>query len=197
MFLFLLETPYLCFTQSRSTNIQMACFVCNQFGHWASTCPDRKHTCNFCGEEGHWASRCPVQKKAKATSVQQEPTCLADVLFNNHLAPRPDMKATVDKFVTTYFKRRGMIDEYALVDHVFNQTMVCTTDAGHIAVVLYIIAKFCDITPHDEVKNFLAELHTSSTSFEDFRNMLRKYGITPVQGQAGKIHYRKLAGGMA
>lgn len=180
----------------------MACFICKKYGHWAANCPFRKEdsasACNFCGCKGHSASRCDLQLKAKANDAPAPtPSNFADILFQNHIVPQANMKTVVDTFVKTYFKKHGMINEYDLVEHVFNDNMISAADSGHVHVVLYVIAKFCDISRHDEIKDFLKELHSTKGSFDDFKKTLRRWNITPVQAASGKISYRKLTGEIA
>jgi len=169
----------------------MACFICSKYGHWASKCPDA--TCKFCGEHGHSTSACAI--KAKTQDTITHPETFEDILYANHMTPQPSMRTMVDVWVKKNFQKRCMVDEYALVDYIFNNSVFSTSDMGHVSVVTYIIAKYCDLGPHPEIKEFLKGVQSDifQNNLTTFKSFLHKHGMTIVSA-SNKTHYRKLSG---
>lgn len=169
----------------------MACFICSKYGHWASKCPDAN--CKFCGERGHTTSSCQVRKSTQ--DLIGVPTTFDDILFTNHIVAKPTMKQMVDAWVKKNFEKRCMIDDYALASHVFEDHAINTVDEGHVAVCMYIIAKFCDLKM-DAIKAFLADINTSMFKGDvtNFKTFLNRHGLTVVNPHTTKPFYRKLTG---
>lgn len=189
----------------------MSCFICNQNDHWARKCPER--TCKFCGEKGHHEDDCLLQVTMKRLSVrepaQEQPEIIEtgkrprrnkipfsktfdQILFDNHIVPRKTMKTDVDAFIKTNFMISGTVDEVALAIHVFTENIISFSDAGHIAVVGYIIAKYIDVSI-PAVKAFLCAGANETMDEGNYHKILRSMGVTSVN-RNGSTHFRKLAG---
>lgn len=174
----------------------MACFLCNQHGHWSRNCP--LATCKFCGDKGHSHFACPSAGMcAKKSEDIEEVTVrvsrtrnrkvsgktLSDILFEHHVIPRPSMRADVDAFVKENFTKKGMVDEHALVKYVFEETGYNQQDFGHISVLGYIIQMYCAVN-HEVIKEFLRQVNP------DIR---KKWHITAFT-KNGTVHFRKFVG---
>ena len=175
----------------------MACFICQNHGHWSRNCP--LATCKFCGEKGHSHAVCPsvgmIAKKATAT---EEEVCvrvsrtrskkvsgktLSDILFDHHVYPGNTMRDDVDAFVKENFTKRGMVDEHALVEHVFENTAVSLDDYGHVSVFCYIIQMYCAVS-HEAIKDFLRQVSPDTR---------KKWHISAFT-KNGTVHFRKFVG---
>lgn len=167
---------------------KMACYTCNQYGHWSSKCPQA--ACKFCGQKGHTAFSCPIQKECKP---KIKTDTLEDIMFSNHIVPTCDMKQNVDAFVKKHFSYQGMVDYDKLADYVFGPEGMYTysvDDDGHIAVLGYMINKYCEVSNYN-VKNFLRSLRNKfPEDAEQFRIFLKtKLGVIPTGN-----HFRKYTG---
>ena len=175
-------------------------------GHWSRDCPSRK--CDYCGEHGHYASACGTLKKYKpdvpisetipaSRTRSRKVSCMSfpEILYDNHIVCKPNMKENVDLFVKTNFTNRGMVDQYALADHVFSCNIISPTDKGHLAVVGYIIGKYCDVTI-DSVKYFLRMMISDLNDWNKSYSIMYKWNVTPVQ-KNGNVHFRKFVGSIA
>jgi hypothetical protein len=181
----------------------MACFICNVKGHWSRDCP--MATCKFCGNKGHTAAACELQanyKKPTPNTVDEPVTrtrnrkvltkSLGDILYDNHVTIQHSMRSDVDAFVKAKFTRNGMIDNHALSEHAFYETISTVSDPGHVSVLCYIIAKYCDVS-NEHVKSFLRHMASDFNDFTKFHATLRSYGIAPVfKGE--NMHFRKMTG---
>jgi hypothetical protein len=188
----------------------MACFVCNQFGHWASACAER--VCKFCGEKGHAAKACQLQQKFKALGVDDDTSMYADVmitrtrskkvvsktlediLFENHICVRPTMKADVDAFVRGGgFVKSGVVDEYAVCEYLHDRVVINAGDEGHLKVIGYMVWKYGDAS-NVKLKEFLRRLACEIGDAERFVAVMRwMFGLSVIN-KNGQMHFRKLTG---
>lgn len=184
----------------------MACFVCKQNGHWARECPSR--ACDYCGKLGHTSNICVDMKRHKpdvpisetipaSRTRSRKVACMSfqDILFDNHIAAKPNMKENIDLFIKSNFVTRGMVDEYVLANHVFANSIISLGDQGHLAVIGYILSKYCDVTL-DTIKNFLRSMICEMDDWDTSSSILHKWNITPVR-KNGNIYFRKFVGSIA
>lgn len=183
----------------------MACFLCNQRGHWSRNCPEAM--CKFCGEKGHSHNACELQNKFKVPlDVNCEPVSKTrtrrgcktfdDILYENHITTTKTMKIDIDTFVKAKFSKNGIIDNYDLSDYIFENYTCNFGDTGHVRVFGYIIAKYCDVSI-PSLKNFLRNMYTE-LSYSEFIEISKPYfGLTVVtssKNPTGPVNFRKLTG---
>lgn len=178
----------------------MACFICNQHGHWSRNCP--MAVCTFCGENGHSHNVCVARSISKIT-IEDVPISrtrtnkissknLDDILFDNRIVIRQEMKNDVDTWVKNNFTKKGMIDTLDLIEYVCN-TVFNPHDQGHLQVIGYIIAKYCDVSDPD-VKTFLRQLMTDINDINAFNKIINNFFGTGSFVRNNNIHFRKLTG---
>ncbi len=181
----------------------MACFVCNQYGHWSRNCPNAK--CSYCDLMGHSINACPLKEQFKTqlvitsepitrTRTKKTAATLDDILYNNHITVSNTMKDDIDNFIKYNYSHRGIVDEDRVAESVFNDEIVYNpADNGHLSVLGYIIAKYCDVS-NDNVKNFLRKLSTEINNPTQFKYILNsRFSTSPVHIR-GAMHFRKLSG---
>lgn len=179
---------------------KMACFMCNESGHWSRNCP--KAVCKFCGMNGHSANACTIMHTVKNTGpVIEEETMTRsrqrkvivktfdEILFDHHVVPKPSMKSDIDTYIKLKHTSRGMVDADALAEDVFHSANINPLDAGHQKVAAYIIGKYCDVS-NEHLKTFL---RSASEVLDDVKI---KFNVIPIQ-KNGALHFRKRTGGMA
>ena len=90
--------------------------------------------------------------------------------------------------------RNGIIDEYLVASTIFNGTVPYNSaDNGHLSVLGYIIAKYCDVS-NNIIKTFLQQLESEINNFDQFKYILNtKFATTPFI-KNDTIHFRKLSG---
>ena len=188
-----------CFSTS---SIAMACFMCNESGHWSRNCP--KAVCRFCGMTGHSTTACTVMHSVKNTgpTIQEETMTRSrqrkviaktfdEILFDHHVLPKPSMKADIVTYIKLKHTKQGMVDADALAEDVFGDTTINPLDAGHQKVATYIIGKYCEVS-NEHVKTFLR----SASDAIDVRDITSKFNVIPMV-KNGVLHFRKRTGGMA
>lgn len=180
----------------------MACFICNQYGHWSRDCPSS--VCTYCGMHGHTVNSCglkdqykpaispPQPEQISRTRTRKSSKTLDDILYENHIVVSNTMKNDVDEYIKQHFLKRGMIDDCLVAETIFNDELIFNiADNGHMNVLGYILGKYCDVS-NTIVKEFLRGVYTEVNDCK-FRNMMNRYGITPYS-KNGLIHFRKLSG---
>jgi hypothetical protein len=188
----------------------MACFLCGKHGHWSRLCPDA--VCRFCGEKGHTHNACELEAKVRpfTESVTQEcrqegrrsrkviAMTWEDILYTNHIVTKPNMKKMVDDWVKAKHSMRGMVDEVALIEECFAENVnINVFDAGHLAVVGYVVNKYCDMG-NPTLKQFLITMNNKYEDQAEFRKLLRQhFGISVYETAPSKRHFRKIVGGCA
>jgi hypothetical protein len=145
---------------------------------------------------GHTSSACSLQRTYKnptsdtfhketsltrTRTVKVSTKTLEDILYDNHLTIQPLMKHDIDVFVKTHFAKRGMVDEYALSEHIGN-TPINFVDDGHLKVLGYIVGKYCEVS-HPCIKEVLRQVDQIK---------LRSMGIIPVT-KGDVVHFRKMS----
>lgn len=161
--------------------------------------------CDYCGEKDHTLPKCAMMEKLKPNVAISQVTPIsrtrtrrvcsmsfAEILYDNHIVSKSNMKENVDLFVKTHFHVCGIVDQYALADHIFSSHPINPMDRGHLAVVGYIIARYCDVTI-DSVKKFLRELCEYNDDRFVTRSLLSKWNIS-VFHKNGDTHFRKFVG---
>lgn len=166
-------------------------------------------SCEFCGEIGHCASFCLSANKYKPdkpditvnTSMRRvtrsrtktiSNVTLGDILYDNHICVKPSYKRVIDAFVAEQFTKRGMVDDISLAEHVFDVPMNMH-DEGHMTVIGYIVAKYCDASNAD-VKRFLRDYRAIFADFATYQVMVKTlFGVIPIV-KNGSLHYRKFTG---
>lgn len=178
----------------------MACFICNQNGHWSRNCP--MAVCKFCGESGHSHNVCVSRSISKIT-IEDVPVSrtrnkkvssknIDDILFDNRIVIRSDMKTEVDTWVKNNFTKKGIIDTSDLIEIICN-TIFNYNDQGHLQVIGYIIAKYCDVSDSD-MKNFLRNLMKNINDTHLFNKIINKFFGTESFTRNNNIHFRKRVG---
>jgi hypothetical protein len=103
------------------------------------------------------------------------------------------MKSDVDAFVKAKFSKGGMIDDFALAVHVFEDNPINVFDNGQIAVVGYIAAKYCNAF-NDSLKEFLRQMAEDYQDANKFHKTMRQvFNITPYM-KGDTMHFRKQTG---
>ena len=182
----------------------MACFNCNLSGHWAKECPSA--VCTFCNAMGHTAAYCSLQKnykndmivvdvpkrKSRTRLTMVSGKTLSDILYENHVAVQPSMRKDIDSYIKTHFYKCGYVDSLELSTAIFDNIVCNFDDEGHMTVIGYILAKYCEVS-HPSVKAFL-RLVIAETTPERYKALFnRKFGVCAyMKGQSW--HFRKLSG---
>lgn len=183
----------------------MACFVCNQYGHWSRDCPESK--CSYCGVMGHSINACSLNEQFKkkvtisnepisSTRTRKSSKTLEDILYENHIVIGQKMKEDVDSFIKTNYSHRGIIDDTLVAESIFgdeSQIVFNSADNGHLSVLGYIIGKYCDVS-NDTIKSFLRNLEKEINNYDLFRYILNSKFSTGPLIKNGNIHFRKLTG---
>jgi len=184
----------------------MACFKCGKSGHWAKDCNrDSDTECAFCGKKGHETTSCLLQKTYKPqpsapipvpiSKTRQKKACKSweVILYENHLTVTQTYKVDVDDMVKTMFAKQGIVDDHALAEACFDPIVCSFTDPGHLAILGYIVAKYCD-TSNTILKKFLRAVALEYDDAAKFERVLKDHFRVAPYVRGGKIHFRKFTG---
>lgn len=165
--------------------------------------------CSYCGLRDHIDSTCSIKLKAKASCgpqlIEERVTrtrsrvkstlTLEEIMFMNHMVPAPTYKKDVDAYIKATYGHKGMVDDYA-VGSLFDNVASCYTDEGHMAVLGYIVAKYCE-TSHPSVKAFFDRMYNEMGNPRRFRDVLSfYYDVIPKTNKNG-MYYSKRVGSFA
>ena len=135
-----------------------------------------------------------TEKRISRTRTKKTCKNIEDILYENHITVSNSMKQDIDDYIKCNYSNRGVVDEYLVASSIFNGTIPYNSaDNGHLSVLGYIIAKYCDVS-HESIKSFLRKLQLEINNFDQFKYILNSKFSTSPFIKNDNVHFRKLSG---